>query len=235
MIAYNELKYDVKEGFYDALPMMIGFIPIAMTFGVLAKNDGIDMFTTVLFSSLVFAGASQFIALNLLLVGCSAGEIIITTLLVNFRHFLMSASLSNRLDKSLKKISPIIAFGVTDESFSIMSFKEGELSKEYIITLEYLAYFAWVAGTFLGFLLGGILPVSLTNAMGISLYAMFIAILVPEVKKSNVPLVLALLSGLSNFLLKSIVGLQSGWSIVLSIILVSMLGVYLFERNEQYE
>ncbi len=85
-----------------------------------------------MFSAVVFAGASQFIALNLLMTGMGPGGIILTTLLVNFRHFLMSAYLSTRLRNLARKTYFLLAFGVTDEVFSVLSFRKGNLTPEFI-------------------------------------------------------------------------------------------------------
>lgn len=230
-----KIKYGFKDGVIDSLPIVIGFVPIAMAFGILSKTTGITMTDSILFSALLFAGASQFIALNLLLVGAGMGEIILTTLLVNFRHFLMSASLATRVTNDMKSWSPFIAFGITDEVFSVASFKEGTLTKEYMISLEFMAYSAWVCGTALGYLVGGILPTAVKSSMGVALYAMFAAILMPEIKKTFKAAILAGLAGVINTLCKYFLALPQGWSIVLSIVLVSFSGLYLFKEEEVAE
>ncbi|GKX29607.1 autotransporter [Vallitalea longa] len=225
-------KYGLREGIADAFPIVIGFVPIAMTFGILAKTGEITLVESILFSALVFAGASQFIALNLLIVGAGMGEIIITTLLVNLRHMLMSASIATKLTKEIKKYSPLIAFGITDETFSVASFKEGTLTKGYMLSLEFISYLSWVGGTALGYILGGVLPDIVKASMGIALYAMFVAILIPEVKKSMRALLLACVSGCANAICKYIFNLPDGWSIVIAIVMISFLGVLLFGEKE---
>ncbi len=231
----NKTHQGLKTGIIDAFPIIIGFVPIAMTFGVLAKNNDISMMNCFLFSAIVFAGASQFIAINILAAGAGAWEMVLTTLLVNFRHFLMSASLATKMTPEMKSWRPLIAFGVTDEVFSIMSFKKVDLTKEYILTLEYTAYIAWVGGTILGYLVGGVLPELLKVSMGIGLYAMFVAILVPEMKKSKKVVVLTLTSAWINTLLVKFLSMPQGWSIVLSIILTSCLGICRFKEEAKNE
>lgn len=235
MIKDVEVKYSFRDGVVDGLPIVIGYLPIAMAFGILSKTTGVTMVDSILFSFLVFAGASQFIALNLLFVGAGMGEIILTTLLLNFRHFLMSASLATRMTTDVKRWSPFIAFGITDEIFSVASFKEGTLAKEYMLSLELVAYSAWVGGTALGYLVGGILPGVVKISMGVALYAMFAAILIPEMKKSTKAAILAGFAGIVNTCLKYFFALPQGWSIVISIILVSFLGLYLFKEEEETE
>lgn len=212
---------NAKEGLKDATPIIIGFIPIAMAFGILCKNAGITILGSLGFSMIVFAGASQFIAVNLLVAGASIGEIVLTTLLVNFRHFLYAASLSSKITKDMKKIVPIIAFGLTDEIFSIASLKDGKLTKEYIFVLELCAYLALAIGTAMGHILGGALPAVVQLSMGIALYALFIAILVPDMKKSKKVIVILLMSGIVNSVCLYIFKIPQGWSIIFSIVLVS--------------
>jgi len=225
------VKHTSKEGIVDGLPLVIGFMPIAMAFGILSKATGFSIIETVLFSALVFAGSSQFIALNLLLIGAGMGEIILTTLLINFRHFLMSTSLAVKLPKNIKKWKPLIAFGIIDEIFSIASFKEGELSKEYILSLQFMGYSAWVGGTLLGFLVGGIIPEIVETSMSVALYAMFVAILIPEIKKSLSVIVLVCIAGLINTIGIYVMELPQAWSIIISIILVSYLGIYIYDEG----
>lgn len=225
------MRKEIKAGMIAGIPLFIGFVPIAMTFGILSKNAGLSFLETGLFSALVFAGSSQFIGLSLFLAGAGLASIVFTTFLVNFRHFLMSASLATKLDIKKKKWIPIIAFGVTDESFSITSFMDRKLTKEYLLSVQIVSYFGWVGGTVLGFVVGGILPELLRTSMEVALYAMFIAILVPEIKKANKALILASLSGLTNFLFGKIPFLPQGWSIIFAILIVSTLGLFLFREE----
>lgn len=233
---YLDLKNDItkctiRDAINDAFPIVIGFIPIAMAFGILSKSSGISLFQSLGFSMIVFAGASQFIAINLLTAGASFNEIIITTLLVNFRHFLFAASLSSKLTKNINKSVPLIAFGLTDEIFSVASLKDKELTSEYLITLEFCAYLALAIGTLLGFVLGGVLPEVIKLSMGIALYSLFASILVPEMKKSFKVVILLLLSGFINTSILYVLKLPQGWSMIISIVVVSILGIFI-KTNE---
>lgn len=224
-------KCNIKDAVNDGIPIVMGFIPIAMAFGILSKSAGITLFESLGFSMIVFAGASQFIALNLLIAGAAIGEIILTTFLVNFRHFLFAASLSPKLTKDMKKAVPFIAFGLTDEIFSVASLKKKELTKEYMLVLEFSVYLALAFGTFLGYVLGGVLPTVVQLSMGIALYALFTAILVPEMKKSFKVVLLLIMSGITNTVCLYVFTFPQGWSIVISIILVSILGVFIKVRE----
>lgn len=223
---------DIKEGLKSGVPIVIGYIPIAMAFGILAKTEGVSLLDTMLFSVLVFAGASQFMALNLLAVGVGAGEIILATLLMNFRHFLMSASLAAKLEDQRKRWIPLAAFAVTDETFSVAALRQGTLTLNYLLPMEYAAYGSWLGGTVLGYLLGSALPELVKASMGVALYAMFTAILVPAVRKSKVVTILALGAGILNTVLSYSRIVTSGWSLILTILLVAAAGAWMFDGEE---
>ncbi len=218
------ISKEVQEAIKSGLPIFIGYVPAAIAFGILSKACNITLFECFLFSAIVFAGASQFIALNLLASGAGAVGVIFTTLLVNFRHFLMSASLSTRVGKISKIYIFPIAFGVTDEVFSVLSFKQGKLSKTFIFILQLSAYSGWVIGTVTGYILGSFLPETLTKSMGVALYALLLTIILPEIKKSYQTLVLVLASGLLNTYLIHLDLLPKGWSIIVCIISIAFIG-----------
>ncbi len=226
-------KCNAKDAFKDGFPIVIGFIPIAIAFGMLSKAAGITTLESVGFSLIVFAGASQFIALNLLIGGVGIGEIIITTFLVNFRHFLFSASLSPKIDEEMKRKVPFIAFGLTDEIFSIVSLKKKGLSSEYVILLEFFAYSALAIGTLVGNILGEILPEVIKLSMGIALFALFTAIIVPEIKKSSRVIVLFMGAGVINSFLLEFVELSQGWSMILSILFASVSNIFISEKEKE--
>ncbi len=218
------MNKQVRDAVKAGIPIFIGYFPAAVAFGILAKSCDLMLLECFLFSAVVFAGASQFIALNLLMTGMGPGGIILTTLLVNFRHFLMSASLSGRIGKTAGRYIFLMAFGVTDEVFSVLSFKKGELSKTYIFTLQLSAYSGWLSGTLAGYVLGGFLPEMVTKSMGVALYALLLAILLPVIKRSNFSLVLALMSGLLNVILEQSGLFANGWSIIACILVVAGIG-----------
>ena len=223
----KEVQRAVKAG----IPLFIGYVPAAVAFGILSKGCGITLLECFMFSAGVFAGASQFIALNLLMTGMGPGGIILTTLLVNFRHFLMSAYLSTRIGKMTKRYMVLIAFGVTDEVFSVLSFKKGILSKTFVFILQLSAYTAWVSGTLAGYVLGGFLPEILSRSMGVALYALLLAILLPEIKQSTKALMLAIASGVLNTLLIKLDLLPDGWSVIVCILVIAAAGSFVMTRE----
>lgn len=226
-------KNGVNEGLKDGVSVCLGYFPIGMAFGILSKGAELSFIEALSFSFIVFAGASQFIAVSMIAVGASGWEIIFTTLFLNFRHFLMSASLVPRIEFKRPILKPLIGFFVTDETFSVASFKEGRLSESYMLGLEIISYLGWGIGSGVGFVVGSVLPPLVQQSMGIGLYAMFIALLAPELKKTTKSIVLALLSGVLNTFLRFQIGIPQGWSIVVSIFVVASLGVFIYKEQEK--
>lgn len=97
-------RMDFLRGVKSGMPIAIGYIPIAVAFGLLARSQDIPNFVSLLMSLVIYAGASQFIGINLFVLGTSFGEIVITTFLLNLRHFLMSATLSQRIESKTTKL-----------------------------------------------------------------------------------------------------------------------------------
>lgn len=219
-----------RKGISAGLPVFIGYFPIAVTFGLMAKSVGISLFNTLSFSVFVFAGASQFVGLNMIQAGIGAGEIGLTVFLLNFRHFLMSSSLSSRASFSRFSV-PFIAFGITDETFAVSSLQEGRLTGKFMLALNFTAYAGWVSGTAAGYIAGDFLSDMLKESMSICLYAMFIAILVPEARRVRKAGITAVIAGTCNSLLKYAAFFSSGWNIVISILVACAAGFFIFTEE----
>ena len=224
-------KHGIKEGFAAGFPVLIGYFPVAVAFGILAKTTGLSVGDGVAFSVLVFAGASQFMALNLIGAGVAVGGIILATLLLNLRHMLMSASLAAKIGLSDRRWLPAVAFGVTDETFAVSATHSGPLGVPFLLALEGTAYLGWVGGTLTGYLAGAVLPASLGESMGIGLYALFVAILIPGFKKSWLVVTLTLSAGLTHAFLDWINLWPASWNLIISMICCSLLGAWLIPRG----
>ncbi len=221
---------EVRAGIRLGIPIAIGYMPIAVTFGVLGKQTGLSPFEATGMSALVFAGASQFIALSLVQAGVSYAEIILATFILNLRHLLMSTSLAGFLSYQRWQ-SPFLSFGITDETFVVATLAEDRLSASKFLGLIFTAYSGWVLGTLLGSLFASFIPEILANAMGIALYAMFIGLLIPSIKKSYRAGVVAGLSALIAWILYvSFPGISYGWIIVLATLAAASLGIWLEEE-----
>lgn len=225
-------RHPIVQGAMNALPIAIGYVPVAIAYGLLAKSAGLTLFITVFMSMAVYAGASQFLGVSLIGAQAGAASIIALTFFLNLRLLLMSTALSARLREPRALLRAIVAFGVTDESFSVASFRPGPLETSYLLTLEFVAYASWVAGSALGYLTGEWLPSSLQAGMGIALYAMFIGLLVPNARTSRTGLIVAVLAMLLNSGFAPLLG--PGMGIVITAIIVS-LAAALLDREERAE
>lgn len=227
-----------KSGLKAGIPIAVGYLPIAVAFGLLAKAAGIPNYVGILMSLIVYAGASQFVGINLLALGTVSWEIILTTFILNLRHFLMSASLSQSLKPNSKKtLLPLVSFGVTDETFTVASMNsKNKLDVSYLLGLNLISYAAWNVGTWCGLFLASGLSQALKDSMGIALYAMFIGLLVPATVKSKPVRVIALTATAAHSLIKLLpifTGLSTGWSIIISTIAAAALGAYLYPQEEE--
>lgn len=229
-----------KEGFKAGIPIAFGYLPIAVTFGLMAKGAGIPSYVGVLMSLIIYAGASQFVGINLLVIGAASWEIVLTTFILNLRHFLMSASLSQSLKpESSKALLPLASFGITDETFTVASlnFKD-KLDVHYLLGLNTIAFSAWNIGTWCGLFLASGLPQSLKDSMGIALYAMFIGLLIPSAAKSKPILIISLMAAATHGLIKWLPifdSLSAGWSIIISTIVAAAVGSYLYPQEEKQD
>ena len=169
----------LRPGLAAAWPICLGYFPLGLALGVLAQQAGLGPWWIGLMSLLVFAGSAQFIAVAMLAAGSSAEAIITTTLVVNFRHFLMSSALAVYLHKVHRGFLSLFAYGVTDESFAVnmTRFRQGDWDKRSALVLNHSANLAWIAATVAGGFAGAFIPV---GAYGIdyALPAMFLCLLV---------------------------------------------------------
>lgn len=222
-LAIGKGTSEFKKGFQAGISIGIGYFPIALTFGLLAKTSGLTIVETILMSLIVFAGAAQYISLSLLAYGTGIFEIILTTFIVNIRHFLMATSLNEKseADPIVKKV--IYAFGITDETFSVAATKEGTVSSGYMFGVISISYSSWVVFSGLGHLIGASLPHTLQESMAVALYAMFIGLLVPSMKKNTKVVFLAVLAAMFNSLFTFGHLLAQGWAIVVSTLLSAII------------
>lgn len=222
-------KDQFLEGARNALPIFIGYFTCSLAFGLLAVATGVSPLLAILFSATNLTGAAQFMAINLLGSGAALGEILVSVLLMNMRYFIMSMAISRKLEFGGLKDRFVLAFGITDEVFSVASLRPGPVSRSFMLGLESFSWLGWASGTVAGVTIGSFLPKSLQDAMSGALFALFAALLVPEIKKGHLPLVLALSAGALNSALYYLGKVPAGWSIVISMLVVTALGAALFE------
>lgn len=230
----KESIHMMKQGASAGLPIMLGYLPIAITYGVLAKQTGLSLLELTMMSVFVFAGASQLMAVNMIAVGANIMEIVIATFVLNFRHFVMSLSFMNRLRTIRIREKAPISLGLTDETFAVSALHP-EKSKEkkgvlFYAALILTAYVSWIAGSFIGGVLGEVIPDKLSQSMGIALYAMFIGLLIPSVKKEWRIALIAIFAMLINGLMSLFV--SEGWAIVIGTVIGGLSGVVFLKEDE---
>ncbi|MGR9050956.1 AzlC family ABC transporter permease [Halobacillus faecis] len=228
----------IKKGMIAGFPIMLGYLPIALTYGVLASRTGMTNLELTLMSVLVFAGAAQFLAVGMVAAGTGMIEIIIATFVLNFRHFVMSLSFVNRLKGMALKAKLPLSLGLTDETFTMSALYKDEAKEKYgglfYASLMLTAYVSWVGGSYLGGVLGDVMPAKLSYSMGVALYAMFIGLLIPSVKKNFKIVVIAVLAMLINFICQTW-GMSQGWAIVIGTVLAAFSGIWILEDEEVTE
>lgn len=225
-------RSELKRGVSLGLPVALGYLPVAVTFGLLARQAGLSAPQAVGMSLWVYAGASQFLALQMIATGAGLTQIVLATFILNFRHFLMSTALAQRLHLR-GPMTPLLAHGITDETFVVGSIEHDRspLSVHAFAGLALCAHVAWVAGTLAGSLLVALVPPRLADALGIGLYALFIALLVPSARANWRAGLTAGASALAAWALRrSAPGLSGGWVLILATLGVSALATLLPER-----
>ena len=215
------------SGMRAGLPVALGYVPIAIAFGALATKARLSPQEAVLMSALVFAGASQFMAVGMMLSGAGGLQIVLATLFVNLRHLIMSMAVHHTVKEATPSWRSLLSFGITDETFALLTLQDTEGQTHhthwFAAGLMGVAYAGWVLGTAMGSFGAQMIPPSVSAAMIIGLYAMFIALLTPHVRGSWRVAFIAGSSMALNALLSSFI--SAGWAIVLSTTLGASLGV----------
>ncbi|MER2008359.1 MAG: AzlC family ABC transporter permease [Psychrobacillus sp.] len=218
----------------DGISIAIGYFPVALTFGLLAKTSGLSLLEATAMSIFVYAGAAQYMSLTLITKGVDPILIVLNTFVVNIRHFLMTASLNEKMQSEKRWIKGIYAFGITDEAFSVLATKKCEkISTPFAFGVVIIAYSSWVVFTAIGHAIGANLPAFLKAAMAIALYAMFIGLLVPSMKGNRKVVMLALISAVINAFFYWTSLLSTGWSILVATLASSILVEIIYARKQK--
>ena len=215
-----------------ALPVVMGYLPIGFAYGVLAINAGLSVLETVAMSVIVYAGSAQLMAVSLFEAGINPFSIIATTFIVNLRHLLMSASLAPYMERWQKGQVAAFCFELTDESFGVHSlrFARGETDAPRALAVNLTCQLAWVGGTVLGALAGGLITDVKPFALDYALPAMFIALLVLQIKSKR-HLLVALIGGVLSMAFW--LGHVTQWNVILATVLAAAVGAGVETWNKQ--
>jgi 4-azaleucine resistance transporter AzlC len=219
------------RGVSRAAPITLGYIPIGFAYGVLAQKAGLSTFNTLAMSIFVYAGSSQLIAVGLIATEVSPLSIILTTFIVNLRHMLMASALAPYLNRWRKFELSAFAYEITDESFALhaVEFPKGEPHASESLALNMTAQVSWVLGSWLGLVAGGMITDVKLFALDYALPAMFIALLMMQLKDRRQLIVAIFTSIVAVALL--LMGL-SQWYVIAATILGATFGVLLEQWNK---
>lgn len=224
----KQKKLTFFKGFQDGLPILLGYVSVAFAFGMLGTERGLPVWAPALISLTSFTGTGQFVGVRMLTSGVALLEITLTILIINIRYLLMSLSLSQRLDERMPIWQRlIVAFGNTDEIYAVSMQQKSCLNFRYMIGLILSAYSGWVFGTIIGSAASSILPKAIISALGIAIFAMFLAIIIPPAKKSRPILYVILVAVGMSCLFRYVPGLNqisSGWAVIICGVSASLFG-----------
>lgn len=183
------------RGITDGMPICVGYLSVGFAFGIFAIESGLSILETLLISMTNVTSAGQLAGVPIIAGGGTLIELAVSQLVINLRYALMSVSLSQKIGKSVRMVDRfIIAFVNTDEVFAVASSKEDAVGRKYMYGLILTPFFGWSLGTLLGAAAGNILPASVVSALGIAIYGMFVAIVVPEAKRDRPTLICVLIA-----------------------------------------
>ena len=219
---------DYLQGIKAGVPIILGIIPVGVAFAIMARQSGFSILETIMMSATVFAGASQMVSVNMYSQGADLLAIILATFVINLRHLIMSTCIMHKMKSDNVLMKALVSFGITDESFAIFTNLESEEATiGFFMGLISVTYSTWVLSTVLGAISVKLLPAIIANSLGISLYAMFIALLIPNVKSDFKLLYLMIFTGLLNLILVNIIG--GSWAMILSTLIAASVGACLIK------
>ena len=221
------------KGFRDGLPIGLGYLSVSFAFGITAVKMGIPVIAAILISMTCVTSAGQVAGITAIASGGGFIEIALAQLIINLRYSLMSLSLSQKLCRKYSLFHRLTtSFGVTDEVFAVASARTEKVTPPYMYGLITLPYIMWSAGTALGALLGGILPDFVTSALGIAIYGMFIAIVVPPARRFKGVLIVALMAAALSCAFKFLPFLDflGGFSVIICTVIAAAAGALIFPR-----
>ena len=178
------MRGEFGKGVRHGIPIALGYLSVSFAFGMKAVGDGLTWLQAVLISATNLTSAGQMAGLPLMTGGASLTEMALTQLTINLRYGLMSLSLGRKLDGSMGTLQRLIfSFANTDEIFAVASSQPGKVGKRYLYGLMLTPFLGWTLGTLLGGVAGTLLPDFVRSALGIAIYGMFLAIILPPARE----------------------------------------------------
>lgn len=225
-----------RRGLKDGIPIGLGYLAVAFTLGIAAKNAGMGALQATVMSLTNNTSAGEFAALGIISSGAPYIEMAISQAIINLRYLLMSCALSQKLDPSFSLLHRfLVGYGVTDEIFGISIGVGGKLNPYYTYGAICVAAPGWALGTCLGVVMGGILPVRAIRALSVALYGMFLAVIIPPAKRSRILAGVIAVSMILSFLFAKIPVfhmISSGMKIIILTVLIAGAAAVAFPLKE---
>jgi len=226
-----------SHGVRTGLPVGVGYFSVSFGFGAMAAAQGIKALDAGLISLTNLTSAGQFAGLTLMVAGATLWEVILTQIIINSRYALMSLALSQRMGSRIGVLPRLlIAFFNTDEIFALAMAEKQPLTVSFLLGLGLTPILGWTAGTLCGALAGAALPLGIRTALGVMLYGMFVAIVVPPAKEEKSVLAAAAAALVLSCLFKwlpMLSGISAGIAIVCCTVLSAALCAWLFPIEEE--
>lgn len=232
----TQIQNSFKKGLKDGLPIGLGYFSVSFTFGMMAVSAGIPVWAAVLISMTNLTSAGQFAGLLIIAGAGSLVEMAMTQLVINARYSLMSLTLSQKMEKRFSVPKRLIAaFSNTDEIFAVAVNQGKEIGAKYYSGLSIIPYAGWTLGTLFGAVAGGFLPPVVNDALGLSIYAMFIAIIIPPAKKSapiRLVIFAAVILSCLFYFVPFLKNVSSGFSIIICAVAASIIATIVNPVND---
>lgn len=225
-----------KKGIKDGIPIGLGYLAVSFTFGMMSVSSGLSIWQAVLISLTNLTSAGQFAGLDIIVAGGSYWEMALTQLVINLRYCLMSFSLSQKMRRDEPWAHRyLVAFGITDEIFGVSASQEGKVSAFYNYGAMCMAIPGWTLGTLLGAISGSLLPDFIMSALGVAIYGMFLAVIIPSAKKNKAVLLVVVAAMAVSTLFAVVPGLNkisSGFVIIITTLVTAGGAAYLCPVKE---
>lgn len=228
----NQVENRFRKGIMDGIPIALGYLSVSFTFGMMAVSYGLDVWFAVMISLLNLTSAGQFSGLTLMIEQASLLELALSQLIINLRYALMSLSLTQKVEaKTSSAHRALMSFAITDEIFAMAASQPGKVGSSYFYGLMTLPIVGWTLGTLLGAVAYSLLPQSIQVALGIAIYGMFIAIIIPPARKERSVLFVVIVGAITSCILTWL-KLSSGFAVIICAIIAAGLGAICFPIKE---
>ena len=225
-----------REGIRDGIPIALGYLAVAFTLGITAKNNNIGALPATIMSLTNFTSAGEAAAITSISAGASYFELAVSQAIINLRYLLMSCSLSQKLSSETSIFHRFFTgFFITDEIFGISSGRPGKLNPFYTYGAAAIAIPGWALGTCLGIVLGTALPPRITRALSVALYGMFLAVIIPPCRKNHVIAGLVVISMIASSIfsiIPALSGISFGMKVIILTVVISGIAAKLFPVKE---